>query len=124
MLNGKYAFSGFTVDDFEKAKEFYGTTLGLEIEETPMGLKLQVGGGNGIFIYQKDDHVPATYTILNFPVKDIDKTVIGLAEKGVLFEHYDMTDDNGIARGKAAGQGPDIAWFKDPADNFLSVLSE
>ena len=86
---------------------------------------LKIAGGNGIFVYSKDDHIPATYTILNFRVDDIDQAVDELAGKGVQFEHYEnMTDKKGVARGISAGQGPDIAWFKDPAGNFLSLLKE
>lgn len=124
MFKDTPAFSGFSVNDLIKAKEFYGQTLGLEIEESPMGLKLKIAGRESIFVYQKDDHAPATYTILNFPAADIDKTVEELKSKGVTFEHYDnMTDDKGIARGIIANRGPDIAWFKDPAGNILSVLT-
>ena len=125
MFNNIHAFSGFSVDDITKAKEFYGQTLGLEVEESPMGLNLKVAGGNPVFVYPKDNHAPASYTILNFPVDDIDTAVEGLAGKGVTFEHYDnMTDEKGIARGISANRGPDIAWFKDPAGNILSVLQE
>jgi catechol 2,3-dioxygenase-like lactoylglutathione lyase family enzyme len=123
MLKGNNAFSGFSVNDLAAAKEFYGGTLGLEVEDGPQGLRLQVAGPNGVFVYPKQDHVPATYTILNFRVDDIDRAVDELVAKGVKFEHYTgMTDSKGIARGRRAGQGPDIAWFKDPAGNFLSVL--
>jgi catechol 2,3-dioxygenase-like lactoylglutathione lyase family enzyme len=119
------AFSGFSVNDLVVAKEFYGTTLGLEIQENPQGLQLKIAGGNPIFIYPKDDHVPATYTILNFPVNDIDHAVDELAGKGIAFEHYEsFTDERGIARGRSKNQGPDIAWFKDPAGNILSVLQD
>lgn len=124
MLKDSYAFSGFSVNDQAAAKEFYGQTLGVGVDDNEMGLQLKITGGNPIFVYQKDDHTPATYTILNFPVDDIDKAVEELKAKGVVFEHYpEMTDENGIARGKAANRGPDIAWFKDPAGNILSVLS-
>lgn len=125
MLDSKKAFSGFSVKDMAAAKEFYGQTLGLDVEETPMGLTLKVGGGNSIFIYPKDNHESASYTILNFPVDDIDKAVDELQAKGITFEQYDdMTDEKGIARGIAAKRGPDIAWFKDPAGNILSVLQD
>ena len=124
MLKDSYAFSGFSVNDLAIAKVFYTDVLGLNVEQDEMGLQIKTGGGATIFVYPKPDHIPATFTILNFPVKDIDAAVDGLAAKGVVFEHYpDMTDEKGIARGKAANQGPDIAWFKDPAGNFLSVLS-
>ncbi len=127
MIKGSEAFSGFSVDDIDAAKEFYGTTLGLEVEEEGpgRGLRLKVAGPNGIFIYSKEDHTPATFTILNFRVDDIDKAVDELTRKGVRFERYEnMTDERGVARGIDNGQGPDIAWFKDPAGNFLSVLKE
>ncbi|HVS50679.1 MAG TPA: VOC family protein [Candidatus Dormibacteraeota bacterium] len=127
MLKGSEAFSGFAVNDLAAAKKFYGQTLGLEVEDNGpgQGLVLKIAGGNGIFIYSKEDHVPATYTILNFRVDDIDQAVDELAGKGVKFEHYEnMTDKKGVARGISAGQGPDIAWFKDPAGNFISVLKE
>jgi predicted enzyme related to lactoylglutathione lyase len=127
MLKGSDAFSGFSVDDLDTAMEFYGSTLGLEVEDQGdgRGLLLKVAGPNGVFIYSKEDHVPATFTILNFRVDDVEKAVDELARKGVKFEHYEnMTDDKGIVRGIAAGQGPDIAWFKDPAGNFLAVLKE
>jgi catechol 2,3-dioxygenase-like lactoylglutathione lyase family enzyme len=123
MLKDSKAFSGFSVNDLAAAKKFYGETLGLELDENPAGLILKIAGGNGTFVYPKDDHVSATYTILNFPVSGIDQAVEELRSKGITFEHYDgMTDDKGIARGLSNDQGPDIAWFKDPAGNFLSVL--
>lgn len=123
MIDGGKAFSGFSVKDFETTKKFYGDILGLAIQEDEMGLSLQVGGGNDIFVYQKNNHEPASFTILNFPVDDIDTTVDELRAKGVVFDSYDgMTDEKGIARGKSANQGPDIAWFKDPSGNILSIL--
>jgi predicted enzyme related to lactoylglutathione lyase len=123
MLGNSHAFSGFSVNDLAKAKEFYGKVLDVTVEQDEMGLTLKIAGGNHIFVYQKDDHQPATYTILNFPVEDIDKAVTQLKAKGVEFEHYpEMTDDDGVARGRKASMGPDIAWFKDPAGNILSVL--
>jgi len=125
MIDPTKAFSGFSVNDLDTAKTFYGQVLGLEVDEQPPGLRLKVGAAAGIVIYAKDDHVPATYTMLNFPVDDIDEAVEELTRKGVRFEHYEnMTDEKGIARGIASGQGPDIAWFKDPAGNILSVLKE
>jgi catechol 2,3-dioxygenase-like lactoylglutathione lyase family enzyme len=125
MLKDSKAFSGFSVDDLDAARAFYGDTLGLDTEEGGPGFTLKIAGGNGVLVYPKDDHTPATYTILNFPVADIDRAVDELTGKGVSFEHYaGMTDDKGIARGRAAGRGPDIAWFKDPAGNILSVLDE
>jgi catechol 2,3-dioxygenase-like lactoylglutathione lyase family enzyme len=117
------AFSGFSVDDVEKAKAFYGDVLGLDVGDQMGGLSLAIGGDKHVFVYPKDDHVPATYTCLNFPVDDIDAAVDELTAKGVEFERYDMTDEKGIARGKESGMGPDIAWFKDPAGNILSVVN-
>jgi len=124
MFKDIKAFSGFSVRDLSKAKEFYSRTLGLEVSEMPEGLELQIAGGARIFIYPKPNHTPATFTILNFPVDDIEQTVDGLSKRGVRFEHYNQddlkTDEKGIAR----GAGPTIAWFKDPAGNILSVLQE
>lgn len=121
MLKFGEAFSGFSVNDLAAAREFYGTTLGVALEDTPAGVRLQIA--NGILMYPKQDHAPATYTILNFPVDDIDEAVDELTGKGIKFEHYaGTTDHKGVARGLAHDQGPDIAWFKDPAGNILSVL--
>ena len=124
MLNESKAFSGFSVDNLEKAKEFYSKILGLEVTENQMGvLELHVSGGNNILIYPKPNHVPATFTILNFPVTDIEKAVKELKEKGITFESYESpikTDEDGIFR----GGGPLIAWFTDPAGNILSVLEQ
>ena len=123
MFKDTEAFSGFSVDDLTKAKEFYSQTLGLEVSESPMGLELFIAGGAKIFIYPKDNHTPATFTILNFPVEDVEQAVDDLTERGVRFEIYNepdfKTDEKGIARGN---DGPTIAWFKDPAGNILSVL--
>ena len=126
MLAAKAAFSGFSVDNQEKTKEFYTNTLGLTLADEKMGLTFNLPGGSGtIFAYQKDDHQPATFTILNFVVGDINQAVDELVGKGVKFEQYEnMTDEKGIARGIANNRGPDIAWFKDPAGNILSVLQE
>ena|SRR5688572_26794735 len=125
MPNIKAAFSGFSVDDLDKAKQFYGQTLGLkaEMDKQEMGtLNLDLGNGAKVFIYPKDNHQPATYTVLNFVVDNIDAAVDELAGRGVKFEIYQgfNQDDKGIARGD--GKGPTIAWFKDPAGNILSVL--
>jgi predicted enzyme related to lactoylglutathione lyase len=121
MLKHTEAFSGFSVSDLAAAKEFYGTTLGVAFEEIPAGVNLKIG--NGILMYPKSDHLAATYTILNFPVGNIDEAVDELAGKGVKFEHYaGITDHKGVARGLAHDRGPDIAWFKDPAGNILSIL--
>lgn len=125
MLKDSPAFSGFSVDDIQKAQEFYGQKLGLDVAETPQGLEIHVPGGGQIFLYSKPNHTPATFTILNFPVPDIDDAVSELAAAGIEFEHYEGefgTDEKGIARGLSQNQGPDIAWFKDPAGNILSVL--
>jgi len=123
MFGETKAFSGFSVDDIDKARAFYGELLGLKVDSSMAGLMLMIAGSNGILVYPKPDHVPATYTILNFPVDNIDAAVAGLTDKGVVFEQYDgMTDEKGVARGLAANRGPDIAWFKDPAGNVLSVL--
>jgi predicted enzyme related to lactoylglutathione lyase len=125
MLKDSRAFSGFSVNDLAAAKKFYGETLGLTVEEDPMGLKLKPAGIPVIYVYEKENHEPATYTILNFPVDDIDAAVKELSAAGVSFEQYEnMTDKKGIARGIAQHRGPDIAWFKDPAGNILSVLHE
>jgi catechol 2,3-dioxygenase-like lactoylglutathione lyase family enzyme len=127
MFTAKSAFSGFSVDDLAKTKAFYAGTLGLKVEENEMGLMLHLPGGAVVYVYPKKDHQPATFTILNFQVDDIDAAVSELAGKGVHFEQYDnglKTDSKGIARGLARKQGPDIAWFKDPAGNFLSVLQD
>jgi predicted enzyme related to lactoylglutathione lyase len=125
MFKDTKAFSGFSVNDLAAAKTFYGQTLGLDLEEIPAGLMLKIAGGNGTLMYPKDNHTPATYTILNFPIDDIERAVDELTSKGVTFEQYEnVTDERGIARGLSTGQGPDIAWFKDPAGNILSVLKE
>ena len=119
MFKPATAFSGFSVDDLEKARGFYSGVLGLAVENEGVGLKLHLPGGAAVFVYPKDNHQPATYTILNFGVDNIEAAVAELAASGVQFERYDgVTDEKGISR----GQGPNIAWFKDPAGNFLSVL--
>jgi catechol 2,3-dioxygenase-like lactoylglutathione lyase family enzyme len=124
MFKNTPAFSGFSVDDLEKAKEFYGQTLGLDVTEANGLLQLHIAGGTTILVYPKDNHVPATFTILNFPVSNIEQTVDDLTARGVHFEHYNIgdlvTDEKGIAR----GGGPNIAWFTDSAGNILSVLEQ
>jgi catechol 2,3-dioxygenase-like lactoylglutathione lyase family enzyme len=118
------AIGSFSVNDTDKAKEFYGGKLGLEIGEEGEGLQMQIGGVT-TFIYPKDNHEPATFTILNFMVDDIDKAVDELTKRDVQFESYEgdiKTDEKGIFRGAERGNGPNIAWFKDPAGNILSVL--
>jgi len=126
MFKDTPAFSGFSVNDLAAAKEFYGNVLGLNVEEEPAPmdmLTLHLATGGEVLVYPKDDHTAATYTILNFPVEDIDKAVDDLVAKGVTFEQYEgMTDEKGVARGISQNMGPDIAWFKDPAGNILSVL--
>jgi len=120
-------FSGFSVDDVEKARDFYSGVLGLDAEVRAMGiLTITLPGGAEVIAYPKGDaHSPASFTILNLDVDDIDTAVDELVGKGIAFEHYEgMTDDKGVARGKASGQGPDIAWFTDPAGNILSILSD
>ena len=125
MLRDAPSFNGFSTNDLRASESFYADVLGLETESTPQGLKLVLADGHHTFVYQKTDHVPATYTILNFWVEDIDKAVASLAESGVKFLEYDnLTDDVGIARGLAHHMGPDIAWFTDPAGNILSVLHD
>ena len=125
MFKHTKAYSGFSVNDLQKAKHFYSNILGLTVVDNPMGLiELQIEGANNILIYPKPDHTPATFTILNFPVEDIDRAVDELTAKGVQFEHYSgdiQTDAKGVSRGNG---GPNIAWFKDPAGNILSVLEE
>lgn len=120
------AIGSFSVTDTKKAKEFYGGKLGLEISDAGEGLKMQIGG-HATFIYPKENHEPATFTILNFMVDDIDKAVDELLMRGVRFESYEgeiKTDEKGIFRGAESGHGPNIAWFKDPAGNILSVMQE
>ena len=123
MLKHSKAFSGFSVSDIEKAKQFYGEVLQLEVKDNPMGLiELRTEGGVPVIVYPKLNHEPATFTILNFPVDNIDKAVDELIAKGIKFEQYEgqiKTDEKGIARNP---QGPKIAWFKDPAGNILSVI--
>jgi catechol 2,3-dioxygenase-like lactoylglutathione lyase family enzyme len=123
MLGNSKAFSGFAVDDLQKAKEFYEDTLGVNVSEENGLLTLHLAGGRDTLIYPKPDFTPATYTILNFLVADIDGTVEGLGARGVRFERYDNfdQDEKGIWRGEG---GPPIAWFKDPAGNILAVLEE
>ena len=121
MFEFKQTFASFSVDDLPRAKQFYSDTLDLSASEEMGGVRLQLGGGGEVFVYPKDDHSPATFTVLNFVVDDIDGAVAGLTAAGVRFERYEgelQTDEQGIFR----GQGPTIAWFKDPAGNILSVV--
>jgi predicted enzyme related to lactoylglutathione lyase len=121
MFKDSKAFSGFSVNDIAAAKAFYGGKLGLDVRQGQMGnLDLHLAGGATVLIYPKPDHVPATFTILNFPVNDVDKAVDQLTKAGITMERYPNIgqDEKGIAR----GEGPTIAWFKDPAGNILSVI--
>lgn len=120
MFEHTKAFSGFSVDDIPKAKQFYGETLGLRVSEEYGMLTLHIAGDRDTLIYPKEDHTPATFTILNFPVDDIDSAVDELAARGIRFETGDGVDEKGIFRAR----GPAIAWFKDPAGNILSVLQQ
>ena len=122
MFGNTKAFSGFAVDDLEKAKQFYSETLGLEVTEENDLLTLHIAGDRPVLVYPKPNHTPASFTILNFPVDDIEPVVDQLAARGVVFERYEgtpiATDEKGIFR----GGGPLIAWFTDPAGNVLSVV--
>ena len=122
MFENTKAYSGFSVDDIAKAREFYGETLGLDVKEDNGMLAIHIAEGGAIMAYPKEDHAPATFTILNFPVDDIDQAVDDLRERGVSFERYPQfeQDEKGIMR----NEGPPIAWFLDPAGNVLSVLEE
>jgi len=128
MIDSTKAFSSFSVNDIEKASDFYQNVLGLEVNKIPMGenglLEINIGGGAKVMVYPKPNHVPATFTVLNFPVSDLEKTVDELTSRGVKFEQYDIgdlkTNEKGIVYGN--GQGPDIAWFTDPAGNIIGVM--
>lgn len=127
MFKDSPAFSSYSVQDSAATKNFYQDLLGSTLSEDAMlGLQLKFPNGHSVYLYQKDDHVPATFTVLNLPVESIDRAVTELAAKGIKMEHYDSLpvpqDESGISRGKAAGMGPDIAWFKDPSGNILGVL--
>jgi catechol 2,3-dioxygenase-like lactoylglutathione lyase family enzyme len=127
MLKDSKAFDSFSVNDLQAAKQFYTEVLGLDVTDNPMGIiELHTAGNNNTMIYPKPNHEPASYTVLNFPVADLEKTVDELIAKGVVFEQYTgeylQTDAKGISHGN--GHGPDIAWFKDPAGNILSVIQE
>lgn len=128
MFADSEAFSSFSTNDIGAAKDFYGGTLGLDAEIAEMGvLRLGLPGGGTVMIYPKEDHKPATFTVLNFGVNDIDAAVDALTECGIELERYDLgdfkPDERGIYRGKKNGTGPDIAWFTDPAGNILSVIA-
>lgn len=129
MKHAVASFSGFSVTSISMAKEFYVDKLELVLVSEHMGLELALPGGSKLFVYEKPDHIAATFTVLNFVVDNIDEAVTDLTAKGVVFERYEMgngaaQDEMGVLRGLAANRGPDIAWFKDPVGNILSVLRE
>lgn len=128
MLKKSKAFSGFSADNSQKIKEFYGNTLGLDVRDGSMGiLELHLEGNNPLIIYPKPNHVPATFTVLNFPVENIVETVDALTAKGVTFLSYTgelQTNEKGICNADGKQPGPKIAWFEDPAGNILSILEE
>lgn len=129
MITAVSSFTGMSVDSIEKARGFYVDTLQLALDDDSMGLLLELPGGGKLFIYEKADHEPATYTALNFVVDDIDETIEHLTgHHGIVMERFEnlpaAQDEKGVLRGKAAGEGPDIAWFKDPAGNILAVLED
>ncbi|SDC63312.1 Catechol 2,3-dioxygenase [Cupriavidus sp. YR651] len=122
MLKDSQAFSSFSVNDIPLARDFYANTLGLDVTEEHGLLTLHLAGGNRVLLYPKSNHAPATFTVLNFPVESVDKTVEALMQRGVRFEMYDQPGLKTDARGIMRGNGPTIAWFRDPAGNILSVL--
>jgi catechol 2,3-dioxygenase-like lactoylglutathione lyase family enzyme len=126
MFEMATTFGGISVDDLDAARRFYGETLGLRIHEGMGGVNIELPGDDHLWVYPKADHRPATFTVLNFVVPDIEEAVDALTAAGVTMAVYDglHQDERGIARGRAAGRGPDIAWFTDPAGNILSVLQE
>lgn len=129
MFTYKKIFNSFSVDDIKKAKKFYNDALGMNVQlEGEMGMSLRFSSGDSVFIYPKENHQSATFTVLNFVVEDIDKELNHLIKNGIKFEHYHNQelpqDENGIMRGLEKGDGPDIAWFKDPAGNILSLVQE
>ncbi|MGH2985131.1 MAG: VOC family protein [Solirubrobacterales bacterium] len=124
MFENTKAYSGFSVDDVAEAKRFYGETLGLRVSEEHGNLALHIAGDRDTLVYPKDDHTPASFTILNFPVDDIEAAVDALAERGVSFERYAGTELETDEKGIFRGGGPLIAWFKDPAGNVLSVIQD
>ena len=117
------SFCSFSVSDLQKAKQFYGQTLGLDVTETPEGLDLSTGN-NSVFLYPKPNHTPASFTVLNFPVDDIEEAIEELDSMGVKLEHYNLPDMKTDSRGIFRGPGHQIAWFKDPDGNILSVIEE
>ena len=124
MFENTKAFSGFSVDDIPRAKQFYGETLGLKVSEENGMLTLNLAGDRPTLVYPKDDHEPASFTILNFQVEDVEATVEALSERGVSFERYEGTELETDEKGVFRGGGPLIAWFKDPAGNVLSVIEQ
>lgn len=124
MLQSNQTFSSFAVKDIEKSKAFYTDILGLTVAEQYGGLSLEMGHGSTVMIYPKPDHTPATFTVLNFPVENLETTVDALIAKGVTFEQYDMemihTDEKGISRSE--GEGPSMAWFTDPSGNIFALM--
>lgn len=129
MFRDSTTFGSFSVDSLATARKFYNETLGIDIDdEGEMGLRLKLAGNRQIYVYPKKDHTPASFTVLNFIVDDLDSTMTNLEKKGIKFLHYNRTDlpqdERGVLRGRKAGRGPDIAWFEDPAGNVLSVLQE
>ena len=125
MFKNTKAFSSFSVNNIQAAKDFYAQILELDIEEKDGGLSINISGGNPIMVYQKDNHEPATFTVLNFPVDDIEKSVDELTAKGVVFEQYDTpdikTDEKGVSKWE---NGPSMAWFKDPAGNVFALMQQ
>ena len=124
MLKESKAFSTFSVSDTERARDFYASVLGLDVSERNGILELQLGGGARVFVYPKENHQPATFTVLNFPVEDIDRAVDELTGRGIVFERYEDLGFNQDEKGVMRDQGPSIAWFKDPAGNVLAVIEE
>jgi predicted enzyme related to lactoylglutathione lyase len=126
MFKPVQSFSGISINDLAAAKQFYAGVLGLEVSEEGPGMRIKHIGGGSVIAYVKDDHQPASYTAFDFEVADIDEAVKSLSEAGVDFERYDgmPQDELGIMRGLRSGDGPDIAWFKDPSGNILAVLQE
>lgn len=122
------AFSGYSTNSIDAARAFYAEKLGVEVQENMGGLDLNFTGGQHVFIYPKEDHEPATFTVLNFIVANIDDAIDGLVANGVTFERYDslpaLQDERGVLRGKDANMGPNIAWFKDPGGNILALIEE
>lgn len=127
MIQSDFAFSGLSVDNLDEAREFYVNTLGLTLEDDTMGLTLQLPGGATLFVYEKADHEPASYTVLNFVVENIDEAIEHLTEEHdiemLIYDNLPASQDNlGVLRGKTSGDGPNIAWFNDPAGNVLAVI--